>query len=355
VKLIEKSGQKPVEDLNDLFVYGHPDMEDDDDETDDDYDNSDEIDNSATPETTGITEMEFSRMKPFPNHVFQLYSGKRLEDLVDSIKRIGISTPLVVWHTENDEYIILSGHNRVNAGKLAGLTTSPVYIRKNLTYDDAVFIVTETNLNQRSFSDMLHSERALCLSQHYEAMKHQGKRIELIKEIETLTNVHYNSDLGSCSQVENKRKSLSKVGEEYGFSKDKVARYIRLSTLIPDLLEYTDTGEIAFLAAYDISFIEDNDLQSLIAAQIKNNGYKVDMKTASLLREHYKAGQLTETKIEQILSGDSTRKPKSDKPKPFQLKRTVIEKHFTNGQSKTEIADIIDRALTQYFSQNVTA
>jgi ParB family chromosome partitioning protein len=299
--------------------------------------------------SNGLVEMDFSQIKPFPGHIFKLYEGQRLEDMIESIKQFGIIFPIILWQTENNVYTILSGHNRVNAAKIAGLTKAPVVIKTDLTQDEAVLFVTETNLRQRSFTDLSHSERALCLSQHYEAMKCQGKRNDLIKEIERLIKPHSDSVQESSSQVGTR--SNEKLGKDYGLSRNQVARYIRLATLNPTLLAYVDTGNIAFLAGYDISFIENQDIQTIISDKIKHKCYKVDMKMAKLLREYYKLNNLTEQKIEQIMSGESTRKPKSDKPKSFQVKAVTIGKHFTNGQSKAEIEEIIDKALSMYFSK----
>jgi ParB family chromosome partitioning protein len=295
------------------------------------------------------TEMEFSRMTPFPGHIFRLYEGQQLEDMVESIRQFGILLPIILWDTD-DSHVILSGHNRVNAAQKAGLTRGPVVIKTNLSHEEAVLIVTETNLRQRSFADMSHSERALCLSQHYEAMKCQGKRTDLISEIEQLLNPHDNSVQGTPSQVGTRTNET--LGREYGLSRNNVARYIRLATLDTSLLSYVDSGEIAFLAAYDLSFIEDKDKQAVIAGSVKN-GRKVDMKIAALLREYHEKGKLTEKAIEQILSGEKTGKPRNSgdgKPKAFSLKPAVVGKYFTAEQSKSEIEEIIDTALSRYFS-----
>lgn len=321
---------KVIENLNDIFIF--------------------EKDPAVTGKSSAV-EMEFSRMKPFPGHIFQLYKGQQLEDMVESIRQFGILIPIILWHKENNVYIILSGHNRVNAGKLAGLTKGPVVIKDNLTQEEAVLIVTETNLRQRSFSDLSHSERALCLSQHYEAMKCQGKRNDLINEIEMLLNPHGDKAQDTCAQVEHKLKSRDKMGNEYGLSHAKVARYIRLSTLISSLLAYVDTGEIALLAAYELSFIEDKNKQKLISEIIKRNGYKVDMKMAALLRKYYESNKLTDKAVEQILSGEKTRKPVNGKPKAVKVKPTVIGKYFTAEKTQAEIEDTIDKALEMYFSK----
>ncbi len=301
------------------------------------------------PEPAGILEMDFAQMEPFPNHKFKLYEGQQLADMVESIRQFGVLLPIILWHNEDGKYIILSGHNRHNAALLAGLTKGPVIIKENLTYEEAVLIVTETNLRQRSFGDMSHSERAYCLAQHYEALKSQGRRNDLLDEIEMLLNPHESRENPTSVQLEQKLESREKVGQEYGLSASKVGRYIKIATLIEPLLMRVDTGEIPFLAAYDLSFIGDADRQRQIAELMESDNYKIDMKKAELLRSYYETGKLNDTSTVQILSGEKTRKPKTNKPQPFKVKPAVITKYFTAGQSAKEIEDTIDRALALYF------
>jgi ParB family chromosome partitioning protein len=312
--------------------------------------------NTPAVSSGGESEMEFAKMKPFPNHPFQLYTGKRLDDMVESIKQFGILFPVILWHKGNNVYLILSGHNRVNSGKIAGLSKSPVIIKENLTEEEAMLIVTETNLRQRGFTELSHSERAISLKNHYEAIKCQGKRNDLIKEIDELMNPLDNKAQGTSSQVETKSRADEKVGQDYGLSHAKVARYIRLASLNPFLLAYVDTGNIPFLAAYDISFVENKELQTAITNIIKRDDCKVDMKMAALLRKYYENRSLTDDVIEQILSGEKTRKPKSDKPKPFSLKPAFIKKHFFKKEyTPAEIETIIDQALSDYFIKEKSA
>ncbi|MGC6175154.1 ParB N-terminal domain-containing protein [Lacrimispora sp. 38-1] len=306
-------------------------------------------DTAPAPVQGSILEMDFSQMESFPNHRFKLYEGQQLADMVESIRQFGILLPIILWHTEDEQYIILSGHNRKNAAQLAGLTQGPVIIRENLTHEDAVLIVTETNLRQRSFSDMSHSERAYCLAQHYEALKSQGKRSDLLAEIETLLNPHGFEENSTSVQVEQKLESREKVGQEYGLSASKVGRYIRISNLIEPLIAKVDTEEISFLAAYDLSFVEDTAKQQQIADLMDSDSYKVDMKKAELFHSYYETGKLTDTAIVQILSGEKTRKPKSSKPQPVKIKSAVISKYFTAQQTQKEIEETIDKALALYF------
>ena len=165
----------------------------------------------------GVTEMDFSVMEHLPNHKFKLYTGQRLKDMVESIREFGILEPLIIWVHEGKN-TILSGHNRQNAAQRAGLTRGPVIIRKDLTYEEAVLIATETNLRQRSFADLSPSEKAYSLKQHYDAIKSQGRRNDLIKEIEELINPHEIRKNSTSSEIQKKLNAGEKVSEEYGLS-----------------------------------------------------------------------------------------------------------------------------------------
>ena len=297
----------------------------------------------------GIGEMSFDHMEPFPDHKFKLYEGQQLEDMVESIRQLGILLPVILWHTEDNKHIILSGHNRVNAGKLAGLTKAPIIIKEKLTLEEATLIVTETNLRQRSFTDLSYSERAYCLAQHYEAQKAQGRRSDLLEEIEMLINPCIYEENPTSVQVEQKLESRGKVGQEYGLSASNVGRYIKISTLISELLSKVDAGEIAFLTAYTLSFIEDKTLQKQIADIIERDSYRVDMKKAELLRSYYEKDKLNRDSIELIISGEKYKKLKSDKPHPMKVKAAIISRYFKPEQSVKEIESVIEKALEMYF------
>lgn len=315
-------------------------------------------------------EMEFDQMKHFSEYRFKLYTGKRLEDMVDSIKSYGILQPLILWH-RGDEYILLSGYNRRNAGILAGLKKGPVVIKENLSHDEAVLIMAETNLRQRSFSDLRESERAFCLKQHYDALKSQGKRTDLINEIDVLLNADDNdgtsalsetvtklqtdempgtAGVSTLSETVTKLRTDEKLGEKYGLNRDKVAKYVRIAGLIPPLLERFDRGEITFLAAYDLSFIQSKEYQEILEEYLQG-GYRLDTKKAALFHSCAKEGNLTEKMIAEILSGEKSGELESAKPKTFHLKPTVISRYFTPVQSRKEIEETIEKALELYFSR----
>ena len=279
-----------------------------------------------------------------------LFRSQRLQDMVDSIREFGILEPLIVW-VHDGKNTILSGHNRQNAGSIAGLTKGPVIIKENLTYEDAVLIATETNLRQRSFDDLSPSEKAYCLKQHYDAIKSQGRRNDLIKEIEELVNPHEIGENGTSSEIQKKLNANEKVSEEYGLGKDKIAKYLRIAALISPLMELLDNRKIAFEAAYDISFVKEEEKQYLIAEMI-GAGHGVDIKKSTLIHDYAKKGKLTEELLRQIITGEKTKAARSSSPKPIKIKETVINRFFGGGQSRKEIEDTIVKALELYFVQN---
>ncbi len=299
-------------------------------------------------ETAGVSEIEIDSLKPFHNHPFRIYEGQRLNDMVESIKEMGVMLPIIALKKSNDEYMILSGHNRVNAAKLAGLSKVPTVIKEDLSDEEAMLIVTETNLMQRSFSDMLPSEKAKALKAHHEALSKQGARTELINEIKNLVKASEIQSKGTCSQVANSKKTLSLVGKEYDLSKDTVARYIRLSYLNKALLDRVDTGEIPFIPAVSISYLTD-EMQLIIEALLQEYNYKIDMKKADLLKQYLGINKLDEEKIRKILSAELEKSKKPQKAPPLKIKPKIIQRFFTSDYKNSEIEDVIEKALELYF------
>lgn len=297
----------------------------------------------------GVTEIEISKLVPFANHPFKLYEGERLSDMVTSVKELGVILPVVVRPKEDGSYEILSGHNRVNAAKIAGLEKVPAVIKEGLSDEEANLIVTETNLMQRSFADLSYSERAVALNAHYNAIKQQGKRNDLINEIEMLSKMRSLKAETTLPQLGAKSRADEKVGEKYNLSKNTVARYIRLNELIPELLARVDNEEIAFIPAVALSFIKKSEQQD-IERIIADNNFKVDMAKAEILRSNSEAGSLTSDRIYAILSGEIDKKKKSNKPLPIKIKPKVISRFFTQQQKPAEIEEVIEKALELYFN-----
>lgn len=179
------------------------------------------IEDNNTVETNNIQEISVNLLESYHNHPFNLYVGKRLDDMVESIKESGILNPVIVIKKENGMYEILSGHNRVNAARLAKLENVPCIIKENLTEEQEYTYVIETNLMQRSFSDLLPSEKAAVLKVKYEKIANQGKRNDLQKEINKLDD--------GVIKEKNFSNSRDVLATEYSLSGSSIARFLRLN------------------------------------------------------------------------------------------------------------------------------
>lgn len=227
-----------------------------------------------------VAELELSKMEAFPEHKFKLYEGKRFDDMVESIREFGILMPIILWKKE-EHYIILSGHNRVNCGKVTGLIKAPAIIKEKLSYDEAVLITIETNLCQRSFSDLSESEKAYSLHQHYTALKSQGKRNDLILEIQNLLNPHESRSFQTSAEISRSSDKRQKLAEEYQLSRDQLAKYIRIGEYLEaNLMQLLDEKVLSLSIANTLSFIIEKEKQKIIAENIREHGYKIDGKKA---------------------------------------------------------------------------
>ncbi len=289
-------------------------------------------------------------IRAFKNHPFHLYEGERLDDLVASVKANGILTPVIVRKTEPDEngceYEMLAGHNRQHAAQLAGLSEIPCIVKNDLSDEDAWIYVVETNVLQRSFTDMLPSEKAAVLALRYSKMFSQGKRNDIVEELKRLENPDYSKENRTCGHDVHKLKNRDRIGMEYGLEGRTVARYVRVFSVIKPLKERLDIGELTLTVSVELSYLS-SDEQQMIEDVLSENEYKVDMKKAEMLRGY--AGKINPELTEEILSGEKNKKPKSDKPQPFKLKANIYTKYFAPGTKPSEMEQIIDKALALYF------
>jgi ParB family chromosome partitioning protein len=294
-----------------------------------------------------VWNLPLDKLHPFKSHPFRLYSGQRFDDMVGSVRDNGVIVPVIVRPIDDFNYEILSGHNRAEAAKAAGLETIPAIVREELTDEDALLIVTETNLLQRSFADLTHSERAVTLSMHHEAIKRQGKRTDLIREIENMVNAGNINDSETSCPVGTKFDGKQAIGEKYELSRESVVRYLRINKLIDALKDRLDGGELAIRAAVTLSYLS-RDEQQIVDDILDASHYKLDMKKAEALR--LAAGKRTfdhET-VEQILAGE--KKPRSAKTAAFKLKPKIVSKYFTPEQKPAEIEATIIEALDFFYA-----
>jgi ParB family chromosome partitioning protein len=312
-----------------------------------------EIPYEAAKGNGGITAIKFSQIQPFKNHPFHLYSGERLDDMVESVKDHGILIPMIVRRIDDDSYEMLSGHNHINAAKLAGLDEGPCIIKENLTDDEALIYVIETNVMQRSFADMLPSEKASVISLGHSKMFSQGKRNDIILELKMLENPQYIKEKSTSPLLGEKLHSDVQLGIEYGLSKNSVTRFLRIDKLTKALKKRVDASEIGMYPAVSLSYLSEDEQQK-VEKVLSENKFKVDMKKTDMLRSYSESDKLDEKSAYQILSGEINRKPKSTTPPPVKIKHKIYSKYFPADTKASEIERVIDEALEKYFANKNT-
>jgi ParB family chromosome partitioning protein len=294
---------------------------------------------AGAPEA-GVQMIGIDDIAPFHEHPFRLYEGERLDDMVESIREHGILSPVIVQKTKSG-YEMLAGHNRQNAARIAGLKEIPAVVKHDLTEEEAYVYVIETNLMQRSFADLLPSERAAVLSERYEKIRCQGKRTDILQEIARL-----NGEVLPDTCGHGVHKSRDDVGEDYGLTGRSIARYMRINKLTEPMKLLLDKGELTLRAAVELSYLKESE-QDKIMELIKWGGDKIGEPEAKALR--VKAGSLDDAKIEEILH------PMKEKPAQetisVRLPAGADLKYFA-GMKAREKSDIIMQALEAWFKVN---
>ena len=227
-----------------------------------------------------IYDIPLSEIDDFPDHPFKVKLDEDMDQLVQSIKERGIITPVTLRPKEDGRYEIVSGHRRKNACELAGFETVKAEVRE-MTRDEAIILMVESNL-QRSV--ILPSEKAFSYKMRLEAMNRQGQR----------------SDLTSTPVV-SKSRSNEELGSEHGESREQVRRYIRLTELIPELLDLVDEGRIAFRPAVELSYLQKEE-QSALLEQIAYADATPSLAQAIKLKRFSQDGKLNNEVIESIMS-----------------------------------------------------
>lgn len=312
-------------------------------------------DKPAQPANNGFQILSPEAIRGFRGHPFRLYEGDRLNDLVESISENGVLVPAIVRKIESDEngfeYEMLAGHNRQNAAVIAHREL-PCIVKENLSDHDAWIYVIETNVLQRSFSEMLPSEKAAVLALRYSKMICQGRRNDIIEELKRLGNPDEIKENKTCGIDCHKSKSRDVVGAEYNLKGRAVANYLRINELSVALKIRIDDGEFTIAAAVQLSYLEQEE-QQMVEAVLSESEYKVNEGKAVLLREY--TGKLTPERAEQILSGEFSRKPKKSTAAAFKVKPAIYKKYFTASISQKEFDSIVDEALALYFARKEAA
>lgn len=296
----------------------------------------------SAPAQTAVQQIPCDQLHPYHNHKFEIYTGERLEDMIESIRENGVLSPIIVQPIDNG-YEILIGHNRWNASKLAGLPTVPAIVKTGLSDDEAEMYVIESNVIQRNFDDLRISEQAAVIALRHSKMFSQGKRNDILRELTMLENSE--TDISTLTPLESKLDSGKAIGAEYGLSKGSVIRLIRIDKLIDELKAFVDSGDVSIRAGVELSFLS-AEAQSEIAEQAHD--FKIDMKKAKLLREAADGeGNINRDTIIRIITGVVEIKPK---PKSVKISNDTYRKYFGEETKAKEISETIEKALQFYFA-----
>lgn len=299
---------------------------------------------SPTNAENQVKQIPCDMLIPYHNHKFELYTGERLDDMVSSIKENGVLIPIIVQPIDG-KYEILIGHNRWNASMLAGKQTVPAIVKEGLTEEEAEMYVIESNLMQRGFDNLKISEQAAVIAMRHSQMFSQGKRNDIIRELELIENPSLAED-NTLSPEDTKLDTNKQVGAEYGMSRATVARLIRIDKLIDGIKPLVDDGTIPLRAAVNVSFL-DKETQGMLIKLARL--HKLDTKKSEQLREYSTQG-LDQLTVIKILTGQIGDVVKSPKPKNVKLSHETYSRYFDDTVKAEEISETIEKALEFYFS-----
>ena len=276
--------------------------------------------------TEEIKPVPISELKPFTEHPFKVKLDEDMDALVESIKQCGVLTPVIARPHKDGGYEILSGHRRVKACELAGITDIPVVV-KNLDDDTATILLVDSNLQREH---ILPSEKAFAYQMKLEAMKRQGARTDL-------TSSQFATKL-------EKGRSDVELGEQVGESKDQIRRYIRLTNLIDPILEMVDNNQIAMNAAVEISYLGSKE-QAAVMQSIEKEQISPSIAQARKMRKFHQDGNLSNAVIESIMM---EQKPETVK---ITLGEDKLKKYFPKSYSKAKMEEIILKLLDKWRRQ----
>ncbi len=269
--------------------------------------------------------IDISLLKPFTNHPFRKLDGEKLDELADSISRVGLITPILIRPIEKDgyKYEIVAGHNRVNAMLLLGYNQIAADIRE-LSDEVATVMMVDSNLQQRD--DILPSEKAWAYRMKYEALKSQGKRNDL-----------------TSSQVGTKLRADEIIAQNGPDSRNQIQRYIRLTYLIKPLLNLVDEGKLKFNPAVEISYLSEARQIDLAERMEFHDCYNISLESAIRIKEIEKYGFLSIDKIDHYCF-EHQESPKEN----IKIPASRINMYFDKDASPKEKEDTIVKALEMY-------
>lgn len=275
----------------------------------------------GVPEIAGTQEIELGRIHAFPNHPFKVLDDDKMETLVDSIRENGILNPVIVRPDQTGNYEMISGHRRLHAAGIVGLKKISAIV-KEMSDDEAIIKMVDANIQRE---EILPSERAWSLKMKMDAIKRQGKRSDL------------------TSDQNGPKLSAVEVGESAGISSTQVKRYIRLTELIPEILDLVDQKKVQFTLAVDISYF-DEQVQKWIYEYIKDNGFLKPVQIAAL-KEQANLSNASQYNVISILNGALPQKSSSAK---VSLSEKKLDKYFPPHYSAKQREEVIIQLLEQW-------
>ena len=271
-----------------------------------------------------VQEIPLGELHPFRNHPFKVKDDAAMQDTVDSVREYGVLVPAIARPDPDGGYELIAGHRRHHASELAGKETMPVIVR-DLDDDAATIIMVDSNLQRE---ELLPSERAFAYKMKLEAIRHQGKRQEL-----------------TSSQVGMKLQALDIVGQQAGDSRNQVHRFIRLTELIPELLDMVDERKIAFNPAVELSYLKKEE-QTLLLEAMDSEQATPSLSQAQRLKKFSQQKMLSLDVMRAIMSEEK----KTDLDR-VTLKNETLRKYFPKSYTPKQMEDTIIKLLEGWYKK----
>ena len=279
---------------------------------------------STQPEQ--VQQVRISDIHPFKNHPFKVVDDALMQETVDSIMQFGVLNPTIIRPDPGGGYEMVAGHRRLHASGLAGKDTIPAIVR-NLTDDEAVILLVDTNLQRENISPM---ERAQAYKMKMEALKHQGQRTDLHKEPT------------SCQVGEKSAWAIAKVSEDAQQSERQVHRYLRLTELVPEIQKKVDAKEIAFNPAVELSYLKPEEQKGVLDA-MEYSQNTPSLSQAQRLKKLSREGKCTQDAMYAVMSEE-----KKDELDRVTLKSDTLRKYFPKNYTPQQMEQVIIKLLDQW-------
>lgn len=275
-----------------------------------------------------IQNLPLDKLEPFPNHPFKVIDDDKMLETVESIKERGVLVPILVRPKNDGNFEIVSGHRRHHASQLAGLTEIPAIVRE-MDDDTAILLMVDSNLQRE---ELLPSEKAFAYKMKLDAMKRQGQRTDL-----------------TSAQIGRKfdgKESRELLAEQVGESRNQISRFIRLTNLVPNLLDRVDNKTMAFNAAVEVSYLTEPE-QLMLCDAIEREECTPNLSQAKRLKQYSQDGKLDENVMDVIMTEE---KPIEDK---LVLKGDVLAKYFPRTYTPSQKQKIIVKLLEDWHKRQL--